>query len=147
MCGYDTAKSQTQVFYYRICKKAHRYLFYKMSWYQACIRQSQTSVNVKNSKHFSKKYLPVGRNPLACLPACLLTLCQLRNFLCKFTEKYFAIFDQSSLTIYLMWYWLLLFFQGFPSIMHSFYDFKILVKSRGGGIYIFMSSIVNVQQK
>ena len=35
----------------------------------------------------NEKYLPEGRNPLACSPACLLALCQLRNFLCEFTEK------------------------------------------------------------
>ena len=46
----------------------------------------------KNEKYLSDG----GRNPLACLPACLLTSCHLRNFLCEFTEKCFAIFDQSS---------------------------------------------------
>ena len=79
---------------------------------------------------------------LACLPAWVLTLCQLRNFLCEFTEKCFAIFDQSSLTIYLTWYWSLLFFQGFPSIMHSFYDFKVLVKSRGGGTFLCLALLM-----
>ena len=57
---------------------------------------------ITNQKN--EKYLSEGRNPLACLPPCLLALCQLRNFLHEFTEKYFAVFDQSSCTIYLKWY-------------------------------------------
>ena len=52
----------------------------------------------------NEKYLSEVRNPLACLPARLLTLCQVRNFQCEFTEKCFAIFDQSSCMIYLTWY-------------------------------------------
>ena len=67
----------------------------------------------KNEKYLSDG----GRNPLACLPACLLTSCQLRNFLCEFTEKCFAIFDQSSHMIYLTWHWLFLFFWEFSSII------------------------------
>ena len=31
-----------------------------------------------------------GRNPFACVPACLLAACQLRNFMCEFTGKCFA---------------------------------------------------------
>ena len=34
----------------------------------------------------NEKYLSEGRSPLACLPACLVALCQLRNFLLEFTE-------------------------------------------------------------
>ena len=41
----------------------------------------------------NKKYLSEGKNPLACLPACLLALCQLRNLLCEFTDKCFVAFD------------------------------------------------------
>ena len=72
-------------------------------------------VEITNQKN--EKYLSEGRNPLACLPPCLLASCQLRNFLCEFTEKCFAIFDQSSHMIYLTWYWLLLFFWEFSSVI------------------------------
>ena len=43
----------------------------------------------------NEKYLSEGRNPLACSPARLLVSCQLRNFPRDFTEKCFAVFDQS----------------------------------------------------
>ena len=66
----------------------------------------------------NEKYLSEGRNPLACSPARLLTSFQLRNFPHEFTEKCFGIFDQSSHAIYLTWYWLLLFFWEFSSIIH-----------------------------
>ena len=73
-------------------------------------------VEITNQKN--EKYLYVGRNPVAWSPPCLLlTSCQLRNFLCVFTEKYFAIFDQSSCTIYLTWCQPLLFFWEFSSII------------------------------
>ena len=61
----------------------------------------------------NRKYLFQGRNPLACSPVSSL----LRNFLCVFTEKCFAIFDKSSHMIYLTWYQLLLFFWEFSSII------------------------------
>ena len=41
----------------------------------------------------------------------------LRNFLRVFTEKCFAIFDQSGWVIYLTWYRPLLFFWEFSSII------------------------------
>ena len=69
---------------------------------------------ITNQKN--EKYLSEGRNPLACLPH-LLALCQLRNFPREFTEKCFAVFDQSSCTIYLTWYRPLLFFWEFSSII------------------------------
>ena len=47
----------------------------------------------------NENYLSEGKNPLACSPACLLALCQLRNFPHEFTEKCFAAFDQSSCAI------------------------------------------------
>ena len=72
-------------------------------------------VEITNQKN--EKYLSVGRNPVACLPSRLLTPCQLRNFPCEFTEKSFAVLDQSSCTIYLTWYQLLLFFWEFSSII------------------------------
>ena len=66
---------------------------------------------ITNQKN--EKYLSERRDPLACLPPRLPTLFQLRNFPCEFSEKCFAVFNQSSCTIYLMWYWLLLFFWEF----------------------------------
>ena len=71
-------------------------------------------VEITNQKN--EKYLYVGRNPVAWLPPHLAS-CQLRNFPHVFTEKCFAVFDQSSCTIYLMWYWPLLFFWEFSSVI------------------------------
>ena len=56
---------------------------------------------MKSTTYFVKTeiYLSEGKKlgpTVACLPACLLTLCQLRNFLHEFNEKCFAIFDQSN---------------------------------------------------
>ena len=68
---------------------------------------------ITNQKN--EKYLSVGRNPVACLPSRLLASCRLRNFPHELTEKSFAVLDQSSCTIYLMWYRLLLFFWEFSS--------------------------------
>ena len=70
---------------------------------------------ITNQKN--EKYLSEGRNPLACLPPCLLTSCQLRNFPGEFAGKCFATFDQSSCAIYLTWYRPLLFFCEFSSII------------------------------
>ena len=77
-----------------------------------------------------------------CSPACLLALCQLRNFLRELTEKCFAVFDQSSHAIYLTWYRSLLFFWEFSSIIPSmvWLQDSSQIKERG---YIF----VNVRQK
>ena len=75
-----------------------------------------TTYIVEITTQKNEKYLSEGRNPLACSPACLLASCQLRNFVCEFTEKCFSIFDQSSCIIYLTWYWLLLVFWEFSSI-------------------------------
>ena len=72
-------------------------------------------VEITNQKN--EKYLYVERNPVAWLPPRLLALCQLRNFLHVFTEKCFAVFDQSSCAIYLTWYQPLLFFWEFSSII------------------------------
>ena len=65
-------------------------------------------VEIPNQKN--EKYLSMRRNPVACSPSRLLALCQLRNFPREFTEKCFAVFDQSSCAIYLTWYRRLLFF-------------------------------------
>ena len=94
------------------------------------------------------KSISVGRNPVACLPFLLIALCQLRNFPCEFIEKSFAILDQSSCAIYVTWYRPLLFFWEFPSIIPFMgYDFQILVKSRGGGIFLSLASSVKVWQE
>ena len=68
----------------------------------------------------------------------------LRNFLGEFGEKCFAVFDQSKCAIYLTWYWLLLFFREFLSLL-LWYDFKIL--SRKGGTFSCLALSVNVLQK
>ena len=52
---------------------------------------------ITNQKN--EKYLSERRDPLACLPPRLPTLFQLRNFPCEFSEKCFAVFNQSSCTI------------------------------------------------
>ena len=93
----------------------------------------------------NEKCLSEGKNLLACSPACLFASCQLRNFPREFTEKCFAVFDQSSCAIYLTWYRPLLFFWEFSSIIFL-YHFKILVKSRGGGTFLSLASSVNVWQ-
>ena len=76
-----------------------------------------TTYIYEKSNQKNEKYLSLGRNPVACLPPCSLASCQLRNFLCEFTEKCFAVFDQSGCAIYLMWYQPLQFFLEFYSII------------------------------
>ena len=95
----------------------------------------------------NEQYLSEGRNQHACLPACLLASCQLRILLSEFTEKHFAVFDQSSYAIshsigcsYFSRNFLL-------SFLLLWYEFKILVKSRGGGTFLCLSLSVNVWQK
>ena len=83
--------------------------------------------------------MPVGRNSLACSSALLLVSCQLRNFPHEFTENCFAVFDWSNLTIYLMWYWLFWFSGNFLLSFLLRYDFKILLKSRGGGTFLCLA--------
>ena len=78
--------------------------------------ESTTNI-VEITTQKNEKYLPEERNPLVCSPACLLVSCQLRNFPHEFTEKCFALFDQSSCAIYLLWYQSLLFFWEFSSII------------------------------
>ena len=90
----------------------------------------------------AEKYLSEGRKlGSTCLPACLLTSCQRRNFPREFTEKSFAIFDQSSHMIYLTWYWSALFFQEFSSII----SFMVWLQDSSQikwRRYIFLSSII-----
>ena len=80
----------------------------------------------------NEKYLSEGRNPLACL----LALCQLRNFSHEFTEKCFAVFDQSNCAIYLMWYQPLLFLIFF---YHSFYGMTSrFYSNQGEGTHFYV---------
>ena len=67
-------------------------------------------VEITNQKN--EKYLSWGEKP-----TCLLASCLLRNFPQEFTEKCFAVFDQSSCVIYLTWYRPVLFFCEFSSII------------------------------
>ena len=97
-------------------------------------------VEITNQKN--EKYLYVGSNPVAWSPPRLLASCQLRNFPLVFTEKCSAIFDQSSCTIsrgigrsYFSGNFLLSFL--------LWYDFKILVKSRGGGVFLSLAPSVS----
>ena len=81
---------------------------------------------ITNQKN--EKYLSEGRNPLACLPPCLLASCQLRNFLREFTEKCFAVFDQSSCAIYHTWYRIFYFSRNFLPSFLLWHGFTIIIK-------------------
>ena len=87
----------------------------------------------------NEKYLSEGRNSLAFLPAHLMST---KKFLCDFTEKGFvkiAVKSDSS-----HGYQLLLFFQEFFSIIpFMWYNFKILVKSKGRGTFLCLASCIN----
>ena len=67
----------------------------------------RTTYIVEITTQKNEKYLSEGRNQLACLLAYLLTLCQLRNFLCEFTEKCFAILHKFFLFYLLYDFWIL----------------------------------------
>ena len=87
----------------------------------------------------NENYLSEGRNSLAFLPAHLIST---KKFLCEFTEKCFVVIAVKS--DHLMWYLLLQFFLEFSSIIpFMWYDFKILVKSKGRGTSLCLSSSVN----
>ena len=86
-------------------------------------------IEITNQKN--EKYQYVGRNPVAWLPPHLLASCQLRNVLRVFTEKCFAVFccsyfSGNFLISFLLWY-----------------DFKIPVKSRGGGTFLSLAPSVS----
>ena len=89
----------------------------------------------------NEKYLSERRNLFACSPSQPFASCQLRNFPREFTEKCFAIFDQSRRAIYLTWYRPLLFFREFYSIISFMVSLKDSSQIKGRG-YIFLSSIV-----
>ena len=118
---------------------------------------SQSSVNIKNWEE-SNKHLPKIKSTTCIIEitsqenekylrgeihllACLLTLWHLRNFPCEFTEKCFAVFDQSSHAIYLTWYRLLLFFREFSSVIPFMVWLQDSSQIKGRG-YIFMFNIV-----
>ena len=71
----------------------------------------------------------------------LLASCQLRSFPRVFTEKCFAVFDQSSCAIYLTWYRPLLFFWEFSSIIPFMVWLQDSSEIKGRG-YIFKSSTI-----
>ena len=79
------------------------------------MKSSTYIAEITNQKN--KKNLYVGRNPVAWSPPRLLASCELRNFSREFTEKCFAVFDQSSCAVYLTWYRSLLFFREISSII------------------------------
>ena len=66
---------------------------------------------------------------------------------CEFTEKCFAVFNQSNHVIYLTCY-RSLFSRDFLLSFLLWYHFKILVKSRGGGTtFLCLASSVNIWLK
>ena len=69
------------------------------------------------------------------LLACLLASCQLRNFLCEFTEQCFAVLTNQAMQIILCGVGHSYFSWIFPLSFFLWYYFKIQVKSRGGGIF------------
>ena len=76
------------------------------------------------------------------LLSCLLTSYQLRNFYVSLLKSVLSWLLWK--VIYLMWYLLLQFFLEFSSIIpFMWYDFKILVKSKGRGTSLCLSSSVN----
>ena len=81
---------------------------------------------------------------------CLLASCQLRHFPREFTENCFDVSDQSSLAIYLMWYWSLLFFRDFSFVMSFMVwlqHFSQIKGAEGGSTFLCVAWSVNVQQK
>ena len=98
-----------------------------------------TTYIVEITKQKNEKYLYVGRNPVAWSQPRLLASCQLRNFPRVFTEKCFAVFDQSSCAIYFTWYRPVLFFWDFLRSFLLWYDFKTVVKSRGWGTFLSLA--------
>ena len=94
-----------------------------------------------------EKYLSEGRNPLACLPARLITSCQLRNFLREFTEKSFAVLTNQAARFISRGIGRSYFSRNFLLWFLTWYFFRILVKPRRGGTFLCLASSVNVLQK
>ena len=78
------------------------------------------------------------------LLVCLLASCQVRNFLCEFAEKCFAVFDQSNSTIISHGISRCYFRGNFLLSFLLWHDLKVLVKSRGGGTFLWLALSVNV---
>ena len=57
------------------------------------------------------------------------------------------VFDQSSCTIYLTWYWLLLFFQEFSPIIPFMVWLQDSTQIKGGGTFLCLATSVNIWQK
>ena len=68
-------------------------------------------------------------------------------FCSSFTEKCFAIFDQSNHMIYLMWYWLLPFFRKFSSIIPFTVWLQDSSQIKRRGTFLCLGSCVNVRQQ
>ena len=94
-----------------------------------------------------EKYLSEGRNPLACLPARLITSCQLRNFLREFSEKCFAVLTNQAAQFISRGIGRSYFSRNFLLWFLTWYFFRILVKPRRGGTFLCLASSVNVLQK
>ena len=94
-----------------------------------------------------EKYLSQRRNPLACLPACLITSCQLRNFLREFSEKCFAVLSYQAARFISRGIGRSYFSRNFLLWFLTWYYFRILVKPRRGGTFLCLASSVNVLQK
>ena len=94
-----------------------------------------------------EKYLSEGRNPLACLPARLITSCQLRNFLREFSEKCFAVLTNQAAQFISRGIGRSYFSRNFLLWFLTWYFFRILVKPRRGSTFLCLASSVNVLQK
>ena len=86
------------------------------------------------------------RQNLACSPAGLIALCQLRNFQCEFTEKCFVVLTNQATWFISRGIGRSYFSENFLLSFLLCYDFKILVKSRAGGSFLCLGSSVNVWQ-
>ena len=107
--------------------------------------KSTTYIAEITAKKYEKYLVSASWEKFTCLLACLLAsifhVSFHVNFPHEFTEKCFAVFDQSSCTIYLTWYQLLLFFQEFSSIIPFMVGLEDSSQVNGRG-YNFISSIV-----
>ena len=94
-----------------------------------------------------EKYLSEGRNPLACLSACLITSCQLRNFLREFSEKCFAVLTNQAARFISRGIGRSYLSRNFLLWFLTWYFFRILVKPRRGSTFLCLASSVKVLQK
>ena len=123
----------------------------KNNWWESnkhMPRMKITAYLTEKTAQKNEKYLSEGRNPLAYSYDCLLTLYQLINFQNEFTEKYFAVFDQSSRMIY----WsrgicCSYFFRNFSSIISFMVWLQYSGQIKGRSTFLCLASSVNVRQK